>query len=48
MRAIQVYTDLIQARERQRLYDLTVAVRHTQGVDQKIFKEFLKSLEGDE
>jgi len=46
--AIQTYVDLITARQRQRLHDLTVAVRHTQGTDSKVFREFLTSLQGDE
>jgi len=46
--AIQTYVDLITARQRQRLHDLTVAVRHTQGTDSKVFREFLTSLQGDD
>jgi len=45
---MQVYLDLILLRQRRQLYDLTVAVRHTQGSDNKVFKEFLGSLQGDE
>ena len=48
LRAIQVYVDLILLRGRQELYSLTVAVRHTQGSDAKVFREFLTSLSGDE
>jgi hypothetical protein len=48
LRVIQVYVDLITVRVRQQLHALTVAVRHTQGSDAKVFREFLKSLEGDE
>lgn len=46
--AIQIYVELIRAREQQELYALTVAVRHSQGTDQKVFREFLTSLEGDD
>jgi len=35
-------------RQQQELYALTVAMRHTQGTDQKVFKEFLLSLSGDD
>jgi hypothetical protein len=48
MRAIDVYVNLIQTRLRQSLHDLTVAVRHTQGSDAKVFREFMTSLQGDE
>jgi hypothetical protein len=48
LRAIQVYVELINVRERQNLHALTVAVRHTQGADAKVFREFLTSLQGDE
>lgn len=48
MRAIQVYAELIVMRQRQQLHALTVAVRHTQGTDVKVFREFLNSLQGDE
>lgn len=48
IRAIQTYVELISTRLRQELYALTVAVRHTQGTDQKVFKEFLTSLQGDD
>jgi len=47
IRAIQVYVDLIHARNQRSLHDLTVAVRHTQGSDAKVFKDFLASLVGD-
>lgn len=48
IRAIQVYADLGTIRQRRQLYDLTVAVRHTQGTDPKVFKEFLSGLQGDD
>jgi hypothetical protein len=48
IRAIQVYVDLIQTRQRQDLHALTVAMRHAQGADQKVFKEFLTSLQGED
>jgi hypothetical protein len=48
MRSVQVYVDLIALRERRQLHDLTVAVRHTQGTDAKVFREFLNGLQGDE
>jgi hypothetical protein len=47
MGAVQIFIDLIQRRRQQALYDLTVAVRHTQGSDLKVFKEFLNSLSGE-
>jgi hypothetical protein len=40
--------DLVQKRRQEQLFDLTVAVRHTQGTDTKVFREFLKSLQGDD
>jgi hypothetical protein len=48
MRAVQVYADLIVARQQSELHALTVAIRHSQGTDQKIFKQFLESLQGDD
>jgi hypothetical protein len=48
MTAVQIYVDLIIARQRRELYALTVAVRHTQGSDAKVFREFINSLSGDE
>jgi hypothetical protein len=45
---VQIYVDLITTRQQQELYALTVAVRHTQGTDAKVFREFLTSLQGDE
>jgi len=48
MRAIQVYVDLILVRQQKQLHDLTVAVRHTQGTNAKVFREFLNSLQGDD
>jgi len=48
MRAIDVYMELMVVRVRTQLHDLTVAVRHTQGTDQKVFKDFLTGLQGDE
>jgi len=48
MRMVQIYAELIALRQRQELHALTVAVRHTQGSDAKVFREFLKSLSGDE
>lgn len=46
--AVQVFVDLIQTRKREELHALTVAVRHTQGTDAKVFREFLRNLLGDE
>ena len=43
-----MYVNLILVRSRQELYSLTVAVRHTQGSDTKVFREFLTTLSGDE
>ena len=48
MRAAHTYAELITARQRQELFALTVAVRHTQGSDAKVFREFLNSLSGDD
>ena len=48
LRAVQVFVDVLRVRQQQELYALTVAVRHTQGTDQKVFKEFLLSLSGDD
>lgn len=48
MTVIQIYVDLITERQRKELYALTVAVRHTQGSDAKVFREFLNSLQGDD
>jgi len=48
LRAVRVFVDLIAIRQRRQLHDLTVAVRHTQGSDAKVFREFLNSLQGDE
>lgn len=45
---MQVYVDLIQARQKTELHALTVAVRHTQGTDSKVFKQFLMGLEGED
>lgn len=47
MRVVQLYVDLIQKRRSQMLHDLTVAVRHSQGTDAKVFREFMTSLEGE-
>lgn len=47
MRAVQAYVDLIQMRLQQQLHDLTVAMRHSQGMDAKVFREFLKGLSGE-
>jgi hypothetical protein len=49
MKAIQIYVDLATHRLRQSLHDMTVAIRHSQGTDAKVFREFLNSLlQGDE
>jgi hypothetical protein len=39
-----VYVETITIRLRQELHAITVAVRHTQGSDAKVFREFLNSL----
>jgi len=39
--------DLIELRQRRELHALTVAVRHTQGADAKVFRQFLESLGDD-
>jgi hypothetical protein len=48
MRVVEIFIRLAVKRERQQLFDLTVAVRHTQGMDAKVFQQFLNDLQGDE
>jgi len=48
LRVIDAYIELIAQRLQHELHDLTVAVRHSQGTDAKVFRQFLESLQGDE
>jgi hypothetical protein len=45
MRSIQLFVELIGKRKKSDLLSLTIAVRHTQGTDNKVFRQFLAALE---
>jgi hypothetical protein len=47
MRQVQVFTDLIETRTRERLRSLAIAIRHTQGSDDKLWNEFIDGQLGD-
>ena len=49
MRAVQVYRGFdCDSSAASNFMTLTVAVRHTQGTDDKVFREFLNGLQGDD
>jgi hypothetical protein len=44
---MDLFTTLGRRQDREQLQALTIAVRHSQGTDAKIFREFLNSLGED-
>jgi len=48
VRRIQILVDFVFIRRKGDLASLAVAIRHSQGSDAKVWKEFIKSLESEE